>query len=169
MGDFSVPSTGSGPRTIVPAWDTPPLRRHARRLLESHRRWTGRDLLPLSSDDGENAARLAKVPFVVVSHGPEADPVLDYGNDAALALWEMPWGDFVRTPSRFTAEAPDRAERARLLDQVTRHGFIADDTGIRVTRTGRRFQIAQATVWNLVGDDGAVVGQAATFDRWGFL
>ena len=32
-----------------------------------------------------------------------------------------------------------------------------------------RFQIAQATVWNLVGDDGAVVGQAATFDRWEFL
>ena len=155
MADFPVPATGNGPRAIVPHWDTPALRRHARRLLESHRRWTGRDLLPRSSDDGENAARLAKAPFVVVSHGAETDPVLDYGNDAALALWEMPWGDFVRTPSRFTAEAPDRAERARLLDQVTRHG--------------RRFQIAQATVWNLVGDDGAVVGQAATFDRWEFI
>lgn len=125
--------------------------------------------MPLSSDDGENAARLAKAPFVVVSHGTEADPVLDYGNDAALALWEMPWEDFVRTPSRFTAEVPDRAERARLLDQVTRHGFIADYSGIRVTRTGRRFRIAQATVWNLVGDDGHVAGQAASFDRWQFL
>ena len=169
MSDLPVPATGNGPRAIVPPWDTPALRRHARRLLESHRRWTGRDLLPLSSDDSENAAGLAKAPFVVVSHGPEADPVLDYGNDAALALWEMPWSYFVRTPSRFTAEAPDRTERARLLDQVTRHGFIADYSGIRVTRTGRRFRIAQATVWNLLGDDGAVVGQAATFDRWEFL
>lgn len=169
MADLPVPSTGNGPRAVTPPWDTPALRRHARRLLESHRRWTGRDLLPLSSDDGENAVGLAKAPFVVVSHGPQADPVLDYGNDAALALWGMPWGDFVRTPSRFTAEAPDRAERARLLDQVTCHGFIADYTGIRVTRTGRRFHIAQATVWNLVGDAAAVVGQAATFDRWEFL
>ena len=116
-----------------------------------------------------DSAGLAKAPFVVVSHGPETDPVLDYGNDAALALWEMPWSDFVRTPSRFTAEAPDRTERARLLDQVSRHGFIADYSGIRVTRTGRRFRIAQATVWNLLGDDGTVVGQAATFDRWEFL
>ena len=169
MADLPVPATGNGPRTISAPWDTPALRRHARRLLESHRRWTGRDLLPLSSDDGENAARLARAPFVVVSHGTGADPVLDYGNDTALALWEMPWDDFVRTPSRFTAEAPDREERARLLDQVTRHGFIADYTGIRVTRTGRRFRIAQATVWNLVGDDGAAAGQAATFDRWQFL
>ncbi len=169
MSDLPVPAAGNGPRPVIPPWDTPALRRHARRLLESHRRWTGRDLLALSSDDGENAAGLAKAPFVVVSHGPEADPVLDYGNDAALALWEMPWEEFVRTPSRFTAEAPDRTERARLLEQVTRHGFITDYSGIRVTRTGRRFRIAQATVWNLVGDDGAVVGQAATFNRWEFL
>ncbi len=169
MSDLPVPATGNGPRAIIPPWDTSALRRHARRLLESHRRWTGRDLLPLSSDDGVNAATLAEAPFVVVSHGSEVDPVLDYGNDAALGLWEMSWSDFVRTPSRFTAEAPDRTERARLLEQVTRHGFIGDYSGIRVTRTGRRFRIALATVWNLVGDDGAVVGQAATFDRWEFL
>ena len=32
--------------------------------------------------------------------------------------------------------------------------------------TGRRFQIEQATVWNLIDEQDAIHGQAATFDRW---
>ena len=64
---------------------------------------------------------------------------------------------------RLTAEAPDRAERARLLATVTAHGFIDDYAGVRISRNGKRFQIARATVWNLRADDGRPCGQAATF------
>lgn len=99
----------------------------------------------------------------------EADPVLNYGNAAALSLWEMDWLEFTRTPSRFTAEAPNREERARLLAEVTQNGFITNYAGVRITRSGRRFRIAQATVWNLLANDGSHAGQAATFSRWGFL
>ena len=53
----------------------------------------------------------------------EADPVLNYGNRAALALWEMSWEELTRTPSRLTAEAPNREERAKLLEAVTQRGF----------------------------------------------
>jgi hypothetical protein len=45
-------------------------------------------------------------------------------------------------------------------------GYIDDYAGVRVSRTGRRFLIEGATVWNLIETDGRLVGQAATFSRW---
>jgi hypothetical protein len=108
-------------------------------------------------------------PFVLVSHGTESDPVLNYGNRAALALWEMSWEELTRTPSRLTAEAPNREARAKLLEAVARRGFIDDYSGVRISKTGRRFRIARATVWNLLTGDNQPCGQAAMFDRWEFL
>jgi hypothetical protein len=62
-----------------------------------------------------------------------------------------------------------RDERARLLERTTRDGFVDDYQGIRISSTGRRFQIDQAIVWNLVDARGERVGQAATFSEWRFL
>ena len=151
---------------MEPHWQQERVIAHSVILADSYRRFTGRELLPGVSDPEALARGLFEAPFVVVSHGTEADPVLNYGNAAALALWEMTWEELTRTPSRLTAEAPERAERARLLAAVAAHGFIDDYSGIRISRTGRRFRIARATVWNLVTADGAPWGQAATFDRW---
>ncbi len=150
-------------------WDTPKLRAHARILIDSYRRWTGLDLLgeDLSrSTDAELAFAVFYAPRVIVSHGTQADPILNYGNQAALTLWEMDWDSFTSTPSRLTAEAPEREERARLMATVTRDGFIANYAGIRISKSGKRFRISQAIVWNLVDATGDPAGQAATFDRW---
>jgi hypothetical protein len=131
--------------------------------------WTGRALLPGLFNPLGLAKNVFEAPFVLVSHGTEADPVLNYGNAAALALWEMSWAELTRTPSRLTAEAPNREERARLLAAVTAKGFIDDYSGVRVSKTGRRFRIEQATVWNLIDERGAYAGQAAMFSHWEFL
>lgn len=139
---------------------------HSARLAESHLRLTGRALLGGAMNPAELAHALFHAPFVLVSHGIEEDPVLNYGNASALALWEMDWATLTRTPSRFTAEAPERGERARLLHAVTTHGFIDDYSGVRISRTGRRFRISRATVWNVVAADGTRCGQAATFSDW---
>jgi hypothetical protein len=138
-------------------------------MADSYRLCTGRELLPGARDPRELARGLFEAPFVVVSHGTEVDPVLNYGNSAALALWEMTWDELTRTPSRLTAEAPERAERERLLAAVTARGFIDDYSGVRISRSGRRFRITRATVWNLVAADGSPCGQAATFRDWEFL
>ena len=138
-------------------------------IVRSLKHWTGRELLPEKFSPAERAEKLFHAPFVLVSHGMEADPVLNYGNKTALALWEMSWEELTRTPSRLTAEAPNRTERARLLAEVTAHGFIDDYSGVRISKTGRRFRIAPATVWNLVGERGSYSGQAAMFSRWEFL
>lgn len=152
-----------------PSWQTDFGLRHAARMIRSHRHFTGRDLLPGVGDGRELARRIHEAAFVLVSHGTEADPVLNYGNAAALALWVMTWEEFTRTPSRFTAEAPNREERARLLAAVTERGFIDDYSGVRITRTGRRFRIARATVWNLLTETDGPCGQAATFAEWEWL
>ena len=143
-----------------PRW----LEAHAERLARSFQHWTGRELFP-GIPPGRWAEVIWETPRIVVSHGTQADPVLNFGNRAALALWAMPWETFTRTPSRLTAEAPERDERARLMAQVTTRGFIDDYAGIRVSSTGRRFRIRAATVWNLLDPDGTPAGQAATFDR----
>jgi hypothetical protein len=138
-------------------------------IARSLKHWTGRELLPGNFSPAEFAEKIFHAPFVLVSHGTEADPVLNYGNAAALALWEMSWAELTRTPSRLTAEAPNREERAQLLATVTQLGFIDDYSGIRIAKTARRFRIAQATVWNLLSESGQCCGQAAMFTRWKFL
>jgi hypothetical protein len=135
-------------------------------LLDSFARLLGRELVDRSGGPAAQAERLFHAPFVVVAHGTESDPVLAYGNAAALALWEMDWETLTRTPSRLTAEPVHRDERAQLLARTLRDGFVDDYAGIRISSTAKRFRIEQAIVWNLVDTGGAVHGQAATFDRW---
>lgn len=139
---------------------------HVQVLVDSFARLLGRELVDRSGAAAEQSARLFRAPFVVVSHGTEADPILNYGNAAALALWEMDWATLTRTPSRLTAEPVHRDERARLLERTRRDGFVDDYSGVRISSTGRRFRIERAIVWNLVDARGVHHGQAATFDRW---
>ena len=150
-------------------WLQPELIAHARLMASSYQRLLGRELLPDCPDDAEFATRMFELPFVVVSHGTEAKPILNYANQTALDLWKMDWETLTQTPSRHTAEPMHRDERARMLDTVTRQGYIDDYAGIRIASDGSRFRIDQATVWNLVDSDGHHPGQAATFSDWHFL
>lgn len=142
---------------------------HSADLLNSYRKATGRDLLPRGGDAAAEAERLLAAPFVVVSHGTEADPMLNYGNRVALALWEMTPTQLIATPSRLTAEPTLREAREKFLAQAARDGFVSGYEGVRISATGRRFQISNATIWNVADDSERPVGQAATFARWTFL
>ena len=156
--------------TVVNAvWQSEKIIAHSQILARSLKHFTQRDLLPGNFSAAALAEKIFHAPFVLVSHGTEADPVLNYGNQAALTLWEMSWDELTHTPSRLTAEAPNRAARARLLATVAARGFIDDYSGIRISKTGRRFQISRATVWNLLAENGRPCGQAAMFTQWEFL
>ena len=147
-------------------WSSQKQIEHVQMLLDSFARLIGRDLIPRDVSQVEQARRLFESPFVVVSHGTEADPILNYGNATALTLWEMDLTTFVQTPSRLTAEPVHRDERARLLERTSRDGYVDDYSGIRISQSGRRFRIEQAIVWNLIDAAGQLRGQAATFDQW---
>lgn len=140
-----------------------------RLLLGSLRHWTGRELIDPALPLEQQAQRLFEAPFIVASHDASADPVLNYGNQAALQLWEASWPEFVSMPSRLTAEAVTQDERRRLLAEVTARGFIDNYQGIRISAKGRRFMIKQATVWNLLNEADEYCGQAVVFRDWHFL
>lgn len=150
-------------------WHLDAIVRQTRRLLLSFARWTGHELFSNQGTEREQACALFETPFVVVAHGTEPDPILNYGNRAALSLWEMDWAEFTRTPSRLTAEQEQREERARLLAEAARKGFFADYRGVRISRSGKRFLIEEAIVWNVLDEAGRPAGQAATFSQWRYL
>ncbi|MYA27998.1 MAG: MEKHLA domain-containing protein [Nitrospira sp. SB0666_bin_27] len=135
-------------------------------MLDSYAFWLKRELIDRTGTPEEQSKRLFVAPFVVASHTDAEDPILNYGNRQALELWEGNWEEFTGIPSRLTAEPVNQPERARMLAQVATHGFITDYQGIRISRTGRRFLVKQATVWNILDDHGAIQGQAATFSHW---
>ena len=139
---------------------------HAERLRRTYHALTGRHLLDPALPPIVAADLLFHAPFVVLSHDTQADPILNYGNLAALSLFAMSWEEFTAMPSRFTAEASIRAERERLLAEVKERGYIDDYAGVRIAKNGTRFSIAQATVWNLIDDTNQRYGQAATFRQW---
>ena len=142
---------------------------HALLLIESYRRWTGHDLVDADLPLKEQARALFEAPFALVSHGLETDPIFNYGNCVALRLFEVSWEALTRMPSRESAEPMNRDERVRLLDRVSSQGYIDDYAGIRISASGRRFAIEQATVWNVVNSDGELCGQAAVFAHWEYL
>jgi len=151
---------------IEPKNEVPASENHSRLLLDSYRRATGRDLL---EPEGEVAATLFRARFVLLSHGTEADPVLNYGNAAALKLWEMTWDQFTGTPSRLTAEPMERSQREKLLIDAKEKGYSDGYYGIRISSIGRRFEIRNVLLWNVVDEQGIYRGQAAVFSEWTYV
>ena len=125
-------------------------------IAESYHRLTGRQLL----EAGETLWAASRA---IVAHGTEDDPVFFYGNRLALQRFEMSFAEFVRLPSRLSAEPQGREVRAALMERVTRQGFVDDYSGMRISSRGRRFMISNATVWNLLDEAGVYHGQAAVF------
>ncbi|HTH97076.1 MAG TPA: MEKHLA domain-containing protein [Stellaceae bacterium] len=137
-----------------------------RLLAGSYRRLLGRDLTPAGLDAREAARWLYDAaPFVVLAHDAAADPVFVYGNRAAQRRFGYSWEELTRMPSRLSAETPERAERQRFLEEVTRAGFVADYRGIRIAKNGQRFWIEGATIWQLIDEQGVRHGQAALVPR----
>lgn len=155
--------------TNEPAYEIPASETHSRLLLDSYRRATGRDLLAPVPATGEAAAALFRAPFVLLSHGTEADPVLNYGNAAALKLWEMTWEQFTRTPSRLTAEPMERSQREKLLADAKEKGYSDGYYGIRISSGGSRFEIRNVLLWSVTDEQGSYRGQAAVFSEWAYV
>ncbi len=142
---------------------------HVALLRSSFKHLTGHELLGTTTSAELALEQLQQAPFAVVSHGVEPDPVFNYANQTALDLFEMEWKDFIRLPSRLSAETQERVERERLLQRVTEHGFVDDYCGVRISSSGRRFMVTGATVWNLVDGSGLYRGQAALLRHRKFL
>ncbi len=128
-------------------------------IAESYARLAGEPLIV----EGQE---LWDAPFVVVAHDTETPPLFFYGNKAALDLFKLPARKFIGMESSKSAEPALREERAAMLARLDSENIIRDYRGIRIASDGTRFMIANATVWNLIAEDGRRHGQAATFAEW---
>jgi hypothetical protein len=52
------------------------------------------------------------------------------------------------------------------MDGVRRRGYVDNYRGLRIAKSGQRFWIEDATVWNLVDRHETLQGQAALVRRW---
>ena len=154
---------------------TTPVAAYNRLMANSFQRFTGQSILGaidnVTLNDNELVQAMYDAPQAIVSHGTEADPIFRYANAQALKLWEMDWEVFTRLPSRLSAEpAGDiQSDRDGLLKAALTKGWIDKYAGVRISSTGRRFEIQNTVLWNVVDDAGVHHGQAAFIRDWRFL
>ncbi len=139
---------------------------HSQHLLNSFKALTGNDLIDRTLSIEIQANNLFHANFVIVSHDTQPDPVFNYGNQTALNLWEFDWAHFVKLPSRLSAEPVAQIDRDRLLLEAKNNGYIQNYGGVRISHTGKRFWIENATIWTVTDRYGNDMGQAATFSKW---
>jgi hypothetical protein len=147
----------------MPPWTEDELRTRARWLLRSYRRWAGEELLqlPPGADDAARARALFDAPIAVLAHDRQPDPLCVYANAAALAAFELTLADAPAFATSRTVEPAARDERVAALARAEEAGLLSGYSGVRVSTTGRRFQIHDGRIWTVLDDDGRRVGQAA--------
>jgi hypothetical protein len=145
---------------MPPHLNTAFYQQHAINLCYSYQQLLNKPLIQMSHK-GTLINQLFNAPFSLLSHGLEDDPIFNFGNQAALSLFEYNWDAFTQLPSRLSAKPIDQVERQRLLDAVSQHGYIDNYAGIRIAASGREFLIENAAVWNVIDKNGSYCGQAA--------
>jgi PAS domain-containing protein len=136
-------------------------------LIGSYQRYLGHPIASSELSLQETAKWLYEAsPQCILAHDSSPDPHFIYANKAAQACFEYSWDEMTALPSRLSAEAPERGERQKLLDKVSRDGFATDYGGVRIAKSGRRFWIENVTMWQLADEDGVLHGQAAAFHGW---
>ena len=140
------------------------LLKQTRLLVTSYHHWTGLDLLNTSQDA---VSDLNHFPYAVASHNKSNDPLFNYANHQALALFKMTSEEMLGLPSRYSAEPMLREARAEFLYQVATHGFVDNYSGVRIAKDASRFLIEQATVWNVIDiATKEYFGQAVVIKAW---
>ena len=153
-------------------WQQPEVITWTQLLLNSYEQLLGKSLIERTGNPTEEAEKLFFAPLMLLSHDNQANPLLNYGNQTALNLWEMDWETLIKTPSRQTVADPDTQEqeqRQQMLKQVQEHGYMTNYQGIRVTYKGKRMKITNVTVWNIIDQNHSYCGQGATCIEWYFL
>ena len=150
-------------------WIKPEVIQHCSLLTASFFHWTKKHLIDPTLDELQKSFLLYHGSAVIVSHGTEADPIFNFANQKAQELWKLSWKDFVKLPSRLSAEPIERSERENLLKEASEKGFISNYTGVRISSKSEKFLIKDTILWNVIDEDGNYKGQAAMFSNWKHL
>ncbi|MDB5257586.1 MAG: hypothetical protein JWM14_2281 [Chitinophagaceae bacterium] len=153
---------------LISILDSIEIQKHSVLLRESYEKVCGKPF-PIDLTKLPLAEALYTTDWIIVSHGTEKDPVFNYANRSAQALWGMDWENFTGLPSRLSAREDKVEKRETALKEAFAKGYIEKYEGIRIDTHGKEFYIRNVTLWNLIDAEGTPRGQAAIFDTWEYL
>lgn len=117
----------------------------------------------------EQAKQIFNSDFVLLAHNAANEPVFNYANQTALQLFEMSWDEMTNLSSKYSAEADEQAKREQFIAEVTEKGYSKNYSGIRISKTGKRFEIKNVILWNVYDSENNRIAQAAMFKEYKYL
>ncbi|KAJ3029715.1 UNVERIFIED_CONTAM: hypothetical protein HDU68_011328 [Siphonaria sp. JEL0065] len=124
------------------------------------------------SNDEDPAAYLESFPCPVLAHSGTPtgsnDPVMIFANSIGLRAFkfENDKEGFFGLHSKYTAkDGGDRESREKAMQNVARAGYTLGYEGVRVAKDGSEFRLVDAMLWNVLDEEGVIIGQAALLKK----
>jgi hypothetical protein len=145
------------------------LKHYVYQITSSLKQLAGIEIVDFSKSTEEQAIQVFNAAYILLAHNASDDPVFNYGNKEALKLFEMTWEEFTSLHSKYSAEQDEREQRERFLAEVRKNGYADNYSGIRISKSGKRFEIKNVLLWNVFDEDNNRIGQAAMFKDYRYL
>jgi len=153
----------------IPNCDNGYLKDYIHQITSSLKKLADIEIVDFSLSLEEQAIQVYNAEYVLLAHNGTSDPIFNYANQTALDLFEMSWEEFTQMPSKYSAESDEREHREKFLAEVMENGYSKNYTGIRISKTGKRFKIKNVMLWNVYDSEKNRIGQAALFDEYEYL
>jgi len=102
--------------------------------------------------------------FGVLSHGIQADPIYNYGNQAALTLFGHTIESLCRTPSRRSTLPTLEQNRATIIADIEKSDYGYFHNALRCSTSGKIWVMSEILYWKVYNDEGKHIGAAAFYD-----
>lgn len=156
-------------QTGFPCSENSYLKDYIYQITNSLKKLADIEIVDASLSIEEQAKQVFNSGYVFLAHDASKEPVFNYANQTAMNLFEMSWDEFTNMPSKYSAESDERGKREKFIAEVEEKGYSKDYSGIRISKTGRRFEIKNVILWNVYDSDNNRIGQAALFDEYNYL
>lgn len=156
-------------KTGLPSKENSFLKDYIYLITQSLKKLAGIEIVDFSLSLEEQAKQAFNASFVLLAHNGTDDPIFNYANRTALSLFEMSWEEFTNMPSKYSAESDERDKRDKFLADVAENGYSKNYSGIRISKTGKRFEIKNVILWNVYDSENNRIGQAALFHEYDYL
>ncbi|MCW3804606.1 MEKHLA domain-containing protein [Plebeiibacterium marinum] len=156
-------------KTGLPSSENNYLKDYISLITNSLKKLANIEIVDFSLSTEEQAKQAFNADYVLLAHNGSDDPIFNYANKTGLNLFEMSWDEFTNMPSKYSAESDERGQREKFIAEVTEKGYSKDYTGIRISKTGRRFEIKNVILWNVYDSENNRIGQAALFNEYEYL
>ena len=153
----------------IPSTKNRYLKDYMHQITSSLKKLADIEIVDFSLSLEEQAKQAFHADFVLLAHNGSSDPVFNYANQAALTLFEMSWEEFTTMPSKYSAESDEREKREKFLAEVAENGYSKNYSGIRISKTGKRFEIKNVILWNVYDSENKRIGQAAIFNEYEYI